>query len=627
MIRKVLILIALLVAATGAAQSDMQAAIERIRTDSHYRWGEARSTSLDEALELAKDNLLSKMKTVVVSESTLSNDEFTNRTTAVTAATLENVSELYYKDGSEYVAMVYVSQADLDRAEKERCEFIKDLIERGKSQEEQVNISQALKYYTWALRLLNNYNDRLTLTANAGERDAKIWLSNHIPAMLDNIKFEIPQEKIVEDPASYDRYTVTVNASYDGHPVSMIDISYFNGEHTVSPVHFKSGEGVLTFPNLTALKNTTIRVLYDYAQEGRTFNPLVAGVYPSKFKRMAFDDRSSKTLPIVVNKETLQPAQSTPEFAAAPASTDAAAAEDGAALYKVERKTIERPVSTAADNYIAAMKRLEQAIRTKDYQSVKNDFTAEGFRIFEQMMGSGTVTVTKKDLDYKIEESGKHIVGKSIPVAIKNGRHISKENIVARFDASEGKIRSVAYALTSRAENDIFREASWSLDSRYSLMQFMEDYQTAYALKRLDYIESIFSDDAIIITGTVKPNARKRLYNWSDMQGAAGNDMVTYKQYTKEAFVEKLKEDFRHKSYIQLTFEDTYISKVPNTERYVDNDVIWIELNQDYQSSNYNDKGYLALQINMRPSGSLINVRTWTPVMIPMNVLKETFPF
>ena len=217
-------------------------------------------------------------------------------------------------------------------------------------------------------------------------------------------------------------------------------------------------------------------------------------------------------------------------------------------------------------------------------------------------------------------------MGKYIPVAIRNGKHISKENIVFRFSPSDGKIRSVAYALTSRADIDIFREASWSLDSRYSLMQFMEDYQTAYALKRLDYIESIFSDNAVIITGTVKPNARKRIYNWSDMQGMAADNMVTYKQFTKESFLEKLKEDFRRKSYIQLTFEDTYISKVPNTENLIDNDVIWIELHQDYQSSNYNDKGYLALQINLRKSGSSINVRTWTPVFVPMNVLKESFP-
>ena len=626
MIRLFFSLITLLATLSLYAQADVQAAIDRVRSDSRYRWGEGRSASLDESLELARENLASKLRTVLVSESKLSNDDFSSTTTAVTAGTLENLSELYYNDGREYVALVYVSQADLDRAEKDRCDLIKDLIDRGKAQEEQVNISQALKYYVWALRLLNTFNDRIMLTANSAERDAKLWLSNHIPAMLDNISFEIPEEKIVENPEDIDRYVVTVLASYNGHPVSMLDVSYFNGDHTISPVHFKSGEGVLTFPNLLAMKNTSIRVLYDYAQEGRTFNPLLEAVYPKGFKRLPFDDRSSKKLPIAVAKEKLKQTVSLPEFEAAPAPTDAAALADAQPLYKAERKTIERPLADNAALYVDAMKRVEQAIRSKNYLSVKNDFTPEGFRIFELMMGSGAVTISKKDLNFEIQQSGDNIVGKYIPVAIRNGKHISKENIVFRFSPSDGKIRSVAYALTSRAENDIFREASWSLDSRYSLMQFMEDYQTAYALKRLDYIESIFSDNAVIITGTVKPNARKRIYNWSDMQGMAADNMVTYKQFTKESFLEKLKEDFRRKSYIQLTFEDTYISKVPNTENLIDNDVIWIELHQDYQSSNYNDKGYLALQINLRKSGSSINVRTWTPVFVPMNVLKESFP-
>lgn len=37
----------------------------------------------------------------------------------------------------------------------------------------------------------------------------------------------------------------------------------------------------------------------------------------------------------------------------------------------------------------------------------------------------------------------------------------------------------------------------------------MEDYQTAYLLQRIDYLDKIFSDDAIIITGTMLKTAPK----------------------------------------------------------------------------------------------------------------------
>ena len=61
-------------------------------------------------------------------------------------------------------------------------------------------------------------------------------------------------------------------------------------------------------------------------------------------------------------------------------------------------------------------------------------------------------------------------------------------------------------------------------------------------------------------------------------------------------------------------------------EGLIDHEVIWIELSQDYNSSIYHDKGYLALQINLRPDGSLINVRTWTPHFVPLEQLKQRFP-
>ena len=40
------------------------------------------------------------------------------------------------------------------------------------------------------------------------------------------------------------------------------------------------------------------------------------------------------------------------------------------------------------------------------------------------------------------------------------------------------------------------------------LISFLENYKTAYALKRLDYISSIFDDDALIITGRVLKNVK-----------------------------------------------------------------------------------------------------------------------
>lgn len=617
--------------------SDMAYRMEQVRSNPDMRWGEAVSASKDEAREKAKEDFLTKLKTTVVSTLHEENDNFSDSLTAITAATVNNLKEIVYQAEGKWNCMVYISQNDLKRADEERKESILEMITIGIRQEGQVNIAEALKYYTWALRMLNLYNDKVNVEVDGIRYNAKSWLSAHIPAVLSNISLTIDPEKIVENPGEYDKYSVIVDATYDGRPVSMLDISYFNGESAVGPVHCKNGEGVMQFHDLSMFPNINMKVVYDYVVEGRNYSPELAAAYAKGFKKMPFHKQASFRLPIRYSKVTSSPNPQYESYNFIELDEGSEVMTLSSNLTEVEQKTVETPIFTQPrntiarpteelDKYLKSIESVEKAIRMADYESVRDLFTAEGFRIFELMMGSGKVSVCSKNPTYTVEHTGNFIVGKSIPVAIKVKRHISKENIVFRFDGESDKIKSVAYALTKRAEDDIFREAQWTYDSRYALLQFMEDYQTAYALKRLNYIESIFSDDAVVIVGNMTGKKSKRMYEAKDMKGFSIPTNVNYTTYTKDGYLKRLKEDFASKSYIQLVFDDTYISKVGGTDTYLDNEVLWIELKQNYYSSNYSDKGYLALQINMKPSGSLIHVRTWTPYFVPMAQLKKSFP-
>ena len=606
--------------------ANTKAEMEQIRTNPAYRYGEAYEVSFNDARDKARKDLFSKLKTTLVSKQVLEDDEFSSSTTAITVGAIENLKEIYVADKKGYNVIAYVSEQDLKEAEQDRKDIIADFIEMGKKQEGLMNISEALKYYTWAYRLLNLFGDKVRINTVDGERNAQTWLSNHIPAMLSNIAINIPEEKISEDESQYDRYMVTVEATYDGRPVSTLDIIYNNGEKMV-PVHCKSGEGVLTFHDLSTVNNITVRVQYDFPEEGRNANSSLKAAYAKGFKPFEnFNKAASMLVPLKIKKDRTQKTASKPEFTGHTATAaDLAAAADAKPVITVPKKTMTRPVEDDAAKY-QVMTKVEQAIRAKNYSSVEPEFTPDGFKIFEQMMGSGTVSVSKKNITYTVERSGNFIVGKSIPVAVKNGSHISKENIVFRFDPTSGKIASVAYALTKLAEDDIFREgASWTLDSRYALVQFMEDYQTAFALKRFDYISSIFSDDAIIIVGKFDNRKQKRFYQQGELKGTSLGNRLSYVKYNKETYLSKVKEDFAKKSFIQLAFEETKVEKVDD-KGFANNDVIWIELKQKYNSSNYRDEGYLALQINLKPTGSMINVRTWTPEFVKISELKKAFP-
>lgn len=144
-------------------------------------------------------------------------------------------------------------------------------------------------------------------------------------------------------------------------------------------------------------------------------------------------------------------------------------------------------------------------------------------------------------------------------------------------------------------------------------MNFLENYQTAYALKRLDYISSIFDDDAVIITGTVT-HVPARKVGTGDMQGMVfAHDIIKYNRHTKDTYLKHLKNSFASKEFINIRFASNEVRKLgKGGELYA------IQISQEYYSSNYGDKGYLFLMVDINdPEKPIIKVRTWQPEKDP----------
>lgn len=630
-------LMAALLPVCALAQTEREAA-ERIKHSSSYRWGEGRGITEYDARQNALNELSHSISSVVsstekigVDTRTGSSDQYYNlQTTVVSNVTLQNVEHITWQDGDDYFDLAYISKSELQAAVEQRKARVKDLVEQGMAQEAKLNIAGALKHYGWALNLVSYFKDDVTLDINGENRQAKSWLPEKIKSVLANVKVTLDGNKIEYNPDDYDKYAVNLHVEYAGKPVSGLDLSYFNGEKTISPVHAKSGEATLLFPNLEGQKSITVKVLYNFLDEARVYDTEVALSY-EKGPLNSFDTFNAIELPVKVSNTEIKLDKNKAERLGNAAR--AAAGEmtaDVAPIPPEERKTIERNITTDnSPQLVAAMQKVEKAIRSRKYETVKDCFTPDGYRLFMTMMRSGTVKVTKTP-EYSVEMSKLFTIGKRIPVSVKIGRHLSNENIVFRFEKESGLISSVAYALTKRAEDDIFRQAQWNMESRYSLLTFMEDYQTAFALKRLDYMKKIFSDSAIIIVGKFDKSAKAtgEGLGFTDMGGkfAKRPPQVSYTYFNKEQYMNKLERDFHDKTFIQLVFEENEISKAPSNGM-LDNEVLWIEIKQHYISSDYSDKGYLTLQINMKPQGSQINVRTWTPSFVDLDEMKERYDF
>ena len=171
----------------------------------------------------------------------------------------------------------------------------------------------------------------------------------------------------------------------------------------------------------------------------------------------------------------------------------------------------------------------------------------------------------------------------------------------------EGKIDGLSFALNKPAVDDIMNQTAWNDTVRNVLINFLESYKTAYALKRYDYINSIFSDDALIITGSV---LKRTAANENQPMSAQA---VKYTRQTKSEYMKKLRHIFRSNEYINLRFADNQVRKSG-----VGGEVYGIQIKQDYFSSSYGDTGYLFLMVDLNnPKEPVIHVRTWQPEKDP----------
>ena len=154
-------------------------------------------------------------------------------------------------------------------------------------------------------------------------------------------------------------------------------------------------------------------------------------------------------------------------------------------------------------NASAFMQNIEKALRDSDYQSVKHYFTDEGYGMIDTLSRYGRITVVGSQ-EYTFLKFGNQVICRDINMQFDFRNHASfNRNVVFRFNDDSKKVESIAFRLSAITEQDIVGKSKWSKESRMVLINFLEDYQTAYALKRYDYLESIFSDDALIIVGHV----------------------------------------------------------------------------------------------------------------------------
>lgn len=170
-----------------------------------------------------------------------------------------------------------------------------------------------------------------------------------------------------------------------------------------------------------------------------------------------------------------------------------------------------------------------------------------------------------------------------------------------------GIIEDVNFSMGTHEYTDMIRkgEELGDLDRRMQIVHWCEQFQNAYNKCNINFMENIFSDDAIIITGKI---SQRRDHN-TDIQ--MRNPLkVEYVQQTKKQYLAKLRNIFANAKYINVQFSDYKIVRHGSKPNYYG-----VTLHQKYATNNYKDEGIVFLVWDFSNEDEpKIHVRTWQPL-------------
>lgn len=199
---------------------------------------------------------------------------------------------------------------------------------------------------------------------------------------------------------------------------------------------------------------------------------------------------------------------------------------------------------------------------------------------------------------------------RNIPLALQPQDSNSAEEYkeaVLNFDRN-GNISEVYFSIENNTYKQIMEKGIQlnDVERRLEILDYVERFRTSYNQKDLNFLNQVFSDDALIITGKVV-NSRKTSDGMS-----ISMPTVKYTKQSKQQYLANLKRIFANVRYINVNFDDVIV------KRHGSNPNIYgVRVVQHWNASNYSDEGYVFMVWDFsNPDAPQIHVRTWQPMYL-----------
>lgn len=576
--------------------------IDEVKVESKmYIWGEGSASTLDKARKNALDMLVNQISVQVESnyQQTINQENKGNSSIGTYSekvnsivktysnATLNNIEQIVVSEEPDAKIFLYLKRTEVSKIFASRKQKILDNISLAVSFEQKLQMADALRLYYWSLILLKSHPECQSMMfkppGDIKEMSILAWLPARINDIFGNIQFRVSDVKIENE-----QKTLLLDVHLNGKPVSNLDFCFWDGRNYSQVQGTTSGQSSIELLGASAmLDNVKIKIEYIFDYQARIDKELEAIM--DKIDPIGFSS-SYKTVVTSVLKGSES------------AVTTTAILENNPIKYITDSaKMLGIPCRINELRYQMRIDHIAESIRTKDYSNVQNMFTPETYENFNRLMKMGkAILMGKKEI--KAFSSDGDVMCRPVPMmfAFTNNNRKFSEDVVFHFN-KDSLISNITFGLNDAAISSITSNPKYAVKDQMTIINFLENYKTAFALKRIDYLESIFADDALIIIGKyVKPalNVESPYKN---------NKIVIYTKKDKQTYIRDLRQAFASQEFINVGFEDSHIEKSAKG-----GNIYGIEIKQNYYSSNYGDQGYLFLMVDLNKQ-PIIHIRTWQP--------------
>ncbi len=593
--RLTLILLIIVLPFIMAAQT-----IQEIKAGSEYYWGDATADSEQQASDAALRRLMNQISVRIVSsyqgklkETDGSVEESVESIVNThSTATLRNVETIKTSLPEGIYVLHYIHRGEVQKIWDNRKKLIYDIFSQASEMEASGNLGNALKWYYFCTVLINSLPEE---TVRYQEHNFSIEAPASINRILQGINFSFDSEQLYTD----NERIIDLRIDYRGKPVSYLEFSFWDGYDQIR-VTGKDGKATVhllgsskdfdkldietryAFPECRN-EYKTVSDLWDLVNKP-TFKdrkrvmldrPGEPSRHAQKMKRGKMSERvtSVDQLDITFHDETPCPVKET-----------------------IEQQTLDvLPLFNVKDRFEAA-----------------SHFSSDPFLSskFKRILRYNQPSVVHTEFEAEINptatgwESRKFTVLNEYPTLKKQ----VTEHLVYDY-TPDGMLEDINYSILDDLYQDFVAKSKLGNDweNRQVIIKFVEKYRTAYMNRDSELLESIFSDDAVIIVGRILTPAEKtRDYKYDKLNEDQPD--VEYIRMTKDEYMQRQKATFAKQQDIYLGFSTFRITRKNNLQG-----VYGVSMRQHYNSTGYSDEGYLFLLIDFNDAEPKIYVRSWQP--------------